>query len=199
MQTTLNNKILIIGAGDFSREFISFCDFDEKLVTICAKLDELDFKIGLLRDKYNKIYIAISNPLIRKKIFDKLKINNITPDSYVHSSVLVGRRTSIGIGCIIQPNSIISNDVVIKDSVFINCSSNIGHDVIIGDFCSLMANVNLGGHCKLGNNIFIGTGAILRPKVKINSNIKIGLGTVVVRNLKKQGSYFGNPAKLTFV
>ena len=58
-----------------------------------------------------------------------------------------------------------------------------------------MANVNLGGWCRLNNDIFIGTGAVLIPKVKINSNITIGLGTIVTRNLKKEGSYFGNPAK----
>lgn len=196
MKTILNNKILIIGAGDFSREFISFCDFDEKLVTVCTKLDEADFDIGLLRDNFSKIYIAIANPLIRKKVFGQLKVNNIYPDTYIHPSVIIGKRTVIGIGCIIQPNSIISNDVILKDSVFINLGSIIGHDVVMGAFCSLMANVNLGGHCKLGNNIFIGTGAILIPKVKINSDIKIGAGTVVVRNLKKLGTYFGSPAKL---
>ena len=59
-----------------------------------------------------------------------------------------------------------------------------------------MANVSLGGYCELGNNVYIGTGAILIPKAKVNNNIKIGLGTVVIKPLKKEGSYFGNPAKL---
>ena len=196
MKTILNKKILIIGNGDLSREFISSCKFDEKLVTVCAKLEESDFNIKMLRNNFSKIYIAIASTQIRKKIFNQLINNNIIPDTYIHPSVIIGNRTKIGKGCIIQPNSIISNDVVLKDSVFINFGSIIGHDVNIASFCSLMANVNLGGHCKLDNNIFIGTGAILKPKVKINSNIKIGLGAVVVRNLKKQGSYFGNPASL---
>lgn len=141
MKIILNNKILIVGNGDLSREFISFCEFDKKLVTVCNKLEEIDFDINLLRNYFSKIYIAIANPHVRKKIFNELKEFNITPDSYIHPSVIIGNRTIIGNGCIIQPNSIISNDVVLKDSVFINLGSIIGHDVTIGSFCSLMANV----------------------------------------------------------
>ena len=58
-----------------------------------------------------------------------------------------------------------------------------------------MANVSLGGFCEIEENVYIGSAAVLIPKAKVNRNIKIGLGTVVIRNLKKKGSYFGNPAK----
>ena len=194
MNIKKREKILIIGNGDLSREFISFWDLDESLVTICEYVEEFD--ISKLREKFNKIYIAISNPLIRKKVFNLLKSFKIIPDTYIHPTVHIGKRTVIGSGCVIQPNTIISNDVVIKDSIFINNSSNISHDSNIDSFCSLMTDVNLGGYSKLGQNIFIGTGAILIPKVVINSNITIGLGSVVIKNLKREGTYFGNPAKL---
>ena len=190
----MNDKILIIGNGDLSKEFISFWELDEKYVKVIAFIDDIDQKY--LKDQFDKIYIAISDPSIRKKVYEQLKSYRITPNTYIHPSAHIGRRTVIGSGCIIQPNTIVSNDVVIKDSVFINNSSNIGHNSVIGDFCSIMTDVNLGGHCVLRKNIFIGTGAILIPKVEIKSNITIGLGSVVIKNLKKEGSYFGNPARL---
>ena len=68
--------------------------------------------------------------------------------------------------------------------------------MVIGDYCSIMTNVNLGGHCIIDEGVFIGTAASLIPKVKVNSNIIIGLASVVIKNLIKKGSYFGNPAKL---
>ena len=189
-----NKKKLIIGNGDLSREFISFSNFELNDYTNCDRVEDLNIELSKLREYFNEIYIAISDPFTRQKVFNLLKSNNIIVDTYVHPSVIIGKNTLIGEGCIIQPNSLISNDVVIKDSVFINNCTNIGHNSIINDFCSIMANVSLGGYCEIGNNVFIGTGAVLIPKAKVNSNIKIGLGSVVIRNLKKEGSYFGNPA-----
>jgi len=193
--TKPNKKKLIIGDGDLSREFISFSNFEINDYIICDRVEDLNIELSILREYFNEIYIAISDILIRQKVFNLLKSNNIIVDTYIHPSVIIGKNTLIGEGCIIQPNSIVSNDVVIKNSVFINTCTNIGHDSIINDFCSIMANVSLGGYCEIGNNVFIGTGAVLIPKAKVNSNIKIGLGSVVIRNLKKGGSYFGNPAK----
>ena len=193
--TRVNKKQLIIGNGDLSREFISFSNFELNDYIICDRVEDLNIELSILREYFNEIYIAISDILIRQKVFNLLKSNNIIVDTYIHPSVIIGKNTLIGEGCIIQPNSIVSNDVVIKNSVFINTCTNIGHDSIINDFCSIMANVSLGGYCEIGSNVFIGTGAVLIPKAKVNSNIKIGLGSVVIKNLKKEGSYFGNPAK----
>ena len=195
-----NNKIFhVLGNGDFSREFVSFADFDEKLVKYYSK-DEV-YKLDFSEFKNNpnsKVYIAIGNVIYRKKIYDYIKSNGLMPNTFIHPSVLVGKRTSIGVGCIIQPNTIISNDVNIKNSVLINCNSNIGHDVVVGNHSSIMTNVNLGGHVKLDNEVFIGTGSTLIPSVKVKSNVTIGAGSIVVNDLKEPGSYFGNPAKLFF-
>ena len=58
-----------------------------------------------------------------------------------------------------------------------------------------MASVDLGGNVNIGEEVFIGTKATIVPGKSIASNIIIGAGSLVIRNLKKVGSYFGNPAK----
>ena len=190
--------IHILGNGDLSKEFISFSNFDSKNIRIYSEseFNDQNFKKGI--SDSDKVFITISSPHIRKEVFQYLKSIGLTPDTYIHPSVIIGQRTKIGVGCIIQPNTIISNDVSIKNSVFINCNSNVGHDVIVGDYCSFMANVNIGGHCQIEESVSIGTGANLLPNVKIVSNTKIGIGSVVLKNIIKQGSYFGNPAKLIY-
>lgn len=190
--------IHILGNGDLSKEFISFSNFDIKNVKIYSQseFNDKNFKKGISDD--DKVFITISAPHIRKEVFQYLKSIGLTPETYIHPSVIIGQRTKIGVGCIIQPNTIISNDVSIKNSVFINSNSNIGHDVIVGNYSSFMANVNIGGHCQIEDCVFIGTGANLLPKVKIVSDTKIGIGSVVLKNIIKQGSYFGNPAKLIY-
>lgn len=190
--------IHILGNGDLSKEFISFSNFDSKNIRIYSEseFNDQNFKKGISDD--DKVFITISAPHIRKEVFQYLKSIGLTPDTYIHPSVIIGQRTKIGVGCIIQPNTIISNDVSIKNSVFINCNSNVGHDVIVGNYSSFMANVNIGGHCQIEECVNIGTGANLLPNVKIVSNTKIGIGSVVLKNIIKQGSYFGNPAKLIY-
>ena len=61
-----------------------------------------------------------------------------------------------------------------------------------------MVNVNIGGHCQIKEGVSLGTGVNLLPNIKISSNTKIGIGSVVLKNIVKQGSYFGNPAKLIY-
>ena len=58
-----------------------------------------------------------------------------------------------------------------------------------------MANVDIGGSVILGEGVFIGTKATIIPKKRIFRGIIIGAGTIVIRNLNKVGTYFGNPAK----
>ena len=190
--------IHILSNGDLSKEFISFSNFDSKNVKIYsqAQFNEKDFKNNIFKD--DKVFITISDPHSRKKVFEYLISIGLTPDTYIHPSVIIGQRTKIGVGCIIQPNTIISNDVLIKNSVFINCNTNIGHDVIVSNYCSFMVNVNIGGHCQINEGVSLGTGVNLLPNIKISSNTKIGIGSVVLKNIVKQGSYFGNPAKLIY-
>lgn len=191
-------KINIFGDGDLSREFVSFADFDENDIVFHSKKDKLSIDIKSFIDKKVKVYIAIADVNIRKKLFNHFKANGLIPDTYIHPSVIIGKRTSVGFGCIIQPNVIISNDVVIGDSVFINCNSNIGHNSKISKFSSIMASVNIGGHCNISDEVYIGSGATILPKVKISCKLLIGAGSVVIKNLENAGSYFGNPAKKIF-
>jgi len=147
--------------------------------------------------KFNEndyVVIAISNSKIRKRIAESL-INKVNFFTYIAPNVTIGKFTKIGSGSIICSNCFISTNTVIGDFVIANAGSNIGHDCIIESYCSLMANVDIGGSVILGEGVFIGTKATIIPKKSIFRGITIGAGTIVIRNLNKVGTYFGNPAK----
>jgi sugar O-acyltransferase (sialic acid O-acetyltransferase NeuD family) len=190
--------IHILGTGDLCGEFISFSNFDLGDIKTYSKSQIYGGDLKKNIDKNDKVFIAISDPAIRKRVFEYVLSLGLVPDTYIHSSVIMGLRTKVGIGCIIQPNAIISNDVLIKNAVFINCNTNIGHNVIIGDYCSLMVNISIGGHCHIEDGVLVGSGANVLPNIKVVSNTKIGIGSVVIRNVLKPGSYFGNPAKFIY-
>lgn len=207
----MKKRIYIIGAGDFGREMESwledlpnfkneyeikgYLDNDSKSLQnkptdyeIVGTHEEMEFK------ENDYVVIAISNSKVRKRIAESL-INKVNFFTYIAPNVTIGKFTKIGSGSIICSNCFISTNTVIGDFVIVNAGSNIGHDCIIESYCSLMANVDIGGSVILGEGVFIGTKATIIPKKRIFRGIIIGAGTIVIRNLNKVGTYFGNPAK----
>ena len=189
------NLVHILGDGDLAHEFYSFAGLQSEECIFYGK-KEIDEKKYLLNlNSEDLIYVPIASPIIRKKIFLQLLEDQIIPNTYIHPTVQIGIKTTIGNGSIIQPNVIISNNVSIGIGIFINCNSNIGHDVSIKDYSTIYTNVNIGGHAIIGENVVIGTGSILIPKIKIINNTTVGAGSVVIRSITEAGTYFGNPSK----
>lgn len=205
-------SVFLIGAGGLSRELISWNEisvcpsliiagcFDDNLnawdaykipdISIIGTLDEIE--------KYDDFVIAIMNGAIKRSISERMISLNKNIHSFIADHVMVGSRSILGCGVVLMPMVSISCDVKIGDFVLINNGSQIGHDVCIGDYSSIMANVDLGGGVEIGENVFIGSGTTILPGVKVAANCRIGAGSVVIKSIKKEGTYFGNPAKNIF-
>ncbi len=212
--TQYNNlEVIVLGAGGLAREIVSWINTsDENKITIVGFMDEnpealngyeinekLLGKIDLNNiEKNQSVICAIADVNVKEQLYSELVQNNISIFSYVHQSCFIGERTNYGKGLVLLPYAIISCDSKIGNFVFINNGSQIGHDVTIGDFTSIMANVDIGGGAVIGNNVFIGSNAVILPGVKIPDNTRIGAGSVVLKSIKKEGTYFGNPAKKIF-
>jgi sugar O-acyltransferase (sialic acid O-acetyltransferase NeuD family) len=138
--------------------------------------------------------ISVADCKWKEKIFLHLK-GKVSFFTYIAPSAIIGKFTTIGEGSFICPNSTISTNVKLGNSVFINVGSQIGHDVTIGDYSSLMANVDLGGHVILGKSVFIGSKATIIPKITVEDSSTVGAGSVVIKKVKSGTTVFGNPAK----
>ncbi len=211
--TTIQKRLLLVGAGDFGREVESWLrllpDFDKEW-QIVGYLDDnedalkehpSDYRIvgkPLSYDYCSGDYVllCISNPIIKENIAKQLTNTKVGFFTYIAPNSIIGKFSNIGSGCIICPNVVITTNVNVGKFSIINTGSQIGHDCQIGDFSSLMSNVGLGGKVVLGNRVYLGTNSTVIPGRTIAENIKIGAGSVVIRHLKKQGTYFGNPARL---
>lgn len=214
IQFSNSQEIIIIGAGGLARELESWINSNtqtkEKYHIIGYLNDNISIKhTGLVypiinqidfsklsKDKFYLMGIADCN--FKEKLLDESQKYGIKFASYSHNTALIGARTTLGLGVVVLPYSIISCDASIGNLVFVNNGSQIGHDVVIGDFSSIMANVDIGGGAHIGKNVFIGSNAVILPGVKIPDNTIIGAGSVVLRSVKHSGSYFGNPAKKIF-
>ena len=80
----------------------------------------------------------------------------------------------------------------------------IGETATIGNDCTIYHGVTLGGtgkdkkkrHPDVGNNVMIGCGAKVLGPIKIGDNVKIGANAVVLKDIEKNNTYVGIPAKV---
>lgn len=208
----MKKNLYLIGAGDLGREMESWLellpDFHQEW-EIKGYIDQNPNALKGFPSDYvvvgnplnfdfspdDSVLMCITNPRSKQHLASKLK-DKVKFFSYIAPNSILCKYVKLGTGVVICPNSCISTNVQIGDFVYINSGTQIGHDSIISSYCSLMSHVDLGGHVKLGERVYMGTNSTIIPSKTVARDIIIGTGSIVIRNLKKKGTYFGNPAKI---
>ncbi|MEJ8842201.1 acyltransferase [Lacibacter sp. H375] len=114
-------------------------------------------------------------------------------DCFVGPFTEIQKGVVIGNKCRIQSHSFICELVTIGDDCFI------GHGVMFINDTFSEGKPAGGDHSKwkktdIGNHVSIGSNATILP-VSICDDVVIGAGAVVTKDIKKSGTYAGNPAK----
>lgn len=141
-------------------------------------------------------FIAIGDNKVRQCIFNKINNQKCTIVTLIDPSSIISEDVSIGIGTIIMPGVIINSSSIIGEGCIINTSSSIDHDNAIGNFVHLSPGVRLAGNVKISDLCWIGIGAIIINNIVINEEIVLGAGAVLIEGIDKKGTYLGIPARI---
>ena len=208
-----NKLVVIIGAGGHAKVVADIIEksgdkvygFLDDLVekgTIIANNEEYkvigNFKNRFELQKINselEFIIAIGDNLTRNKIVQEDE-SNIKYYTAIHPSSNIGIDVIIEEGSVIMANVCINSSARIGKHCIINTSSVIEHDNIIEDYVHISPNVSLGGTVRIGRFTHLGIGSIVRNNIRITNNCIIGAGAVVVKDIDKEGTYVGVPAKI---
>lgn len=152
-------------------------------------------KIGEFKNVY--IAIAIGNSKVRKDIVRKISTFDCKQATLIHPNVIMDKKSnSIGKGCIICASNIITVNVNIGNYVIINLDSTVGHDVVLKDFVTIYPSVNVSGCCTIGQCVELGTGSQIIQGKTIGDYSIIGAGSVVVKDIEEKRTAVGVPAKI---
>ena len=106
----------------------------------------------------------------------------------IHPAAKIGKNLFIdhGMGVVIGETSEIGNNVTIY------------HGVTLGGISPAEdsdSQRNLKRHPTIKNNVIIGSGAQILGPILVENNAKIGANTVILKDVPKNGTMVGNPAK----
>lgn len=203
--------IVIIGAGGFGREvawliedinkvyeewnIVGFVDDNETIQESEINGYKVVGNVEWLKSQDINVVNAIGDPIVKKKVIERLKYSKNSYPVLIHPSVIYSDKVSFGEGSIICAGSIITVDIKIGKHVIINLDCTIGHDAVLGDYTTILPSVNVSGFVTTEECVCVGTSSAIIQGVTIGENTVVGAGAVVVKDLPANCTAVGAPAK----
>ena len=158
-----------------------------------------EFDLPYLIDKHN-IYggiVAIGDNWIRNTVVER--INKIAPNfiyiNAIHPSSEIGKDVEIGVGTVILAGVIVNSNSMIGNFCILNTNSSLDHDGIMRNFSSIAPKSCVGGNFYLGEYSAICLGVNVINDISVGNHTVVGAGSLVVGNIDSHVLAFGAPAK----
>lgn len=203
--------LVIIGAGGFGTEVawlierinhdtpkwnvLGFVDDNESIQGSEINGYKVLGNVDWLKQQSLHVVNAIANPLIKKKVIEKLEGSNNLYPVLIDPSVIYSKSVDFGEGTIICAGAIITVNIKIGKHVIVNLDCTIGHDTSIGNYATILPSVNVSGEINIEEAVSVGTGSAIIQGVSIGENSIVGAGAVVVKDLPSNCTAVGSPAK----
>lgn len=159
--------------------------------------------IGNIDDCYkwpNAYFVSsIANPtnrLVRKYIWDRVKMHGLKFATLVHPSVILYDNVVIEEGCVVNANCVLGTNAHLFPDVHLGYACNIAHETEIYEHTAMGSAVNLSSGVAIGANCYIGAGVSSTHDVSVEEDTLVAVGSAIVTNMKHQDNrmWIGVPA-----
>jgi sugar O-acyltransferase (sialic acid O-acetyltransferase NeuD family) len=188
-------KLALFGYGGHAREVA--CQIEQEVTFFVD--DKYSNDVAKPISEFNPeeymMIVAVADSKDRADIVAKLP-KETKYFTFIHPSVhIMDDNIQVGVGSFIGANSILTTNIKLGNHALLNRGNHIGHDSVAGDFFSMMPNAVVGGNVTIGDNVYLGSCSNVREKINITSDVLIGMNAAVVKDITKNGTYVGVPAK----
>lgn len=197
----LNNKIIILGGGGHAKmcidilrlrneyQIIGIVDSQKSIGTVVSGVKVIGDDTILEKLWNDGVSCAVngigsvSNPLVRKILYSKLKDIGFYLPNLVHPSAVIEPSVKIGEGNQVMMGACVGSDVVIGDNCIVNSGSIISHDAILESNSHVAPGAVLAGSVIVGETAVVGMGVNVYMGVSIGKESIINNGLNIFRNI----------------
>lgn len=189
----MKKHIVLIGGGGHCAAVIDVIEEENKYEIIGILDPEENSSLGYpvlgddsliaklaATDVYFLITVGqIKSVELRKKIAQKLKINNAQLATVISPNSYISKKATIEEGTVVMHHALVNTNARVGKHCIINTKANIEHGAIVEDFCHISTAAVINGDTKVGSETFIGSNAVLAQGIEIKPNSIISAGTFI--------------------
>lgn len=203
----IKKSLVIIGASAMGRETYAYAREAGIHVKgfLDSRTDILGNKMGYppilgsaeeYRIEASDVFVcAVGDPSVKRHYAQIVIEKGGNFISIIHPTSYIGMNVKIGRGCIVAPQTSVSNDTTLGDHVIVNLNSSISHDNSISTGCTICPGCHLAGWVTLGEDVFVGIGASIIPHISLGKGVFVAAGALVTKSCDS-GRLLGIPARL---
>lgn len=135
--------------------------------------------------EYTKIFIAVGNNILREKLIKQAIEIGYEVVTLISNQSSVSPFSSIGIGSVVFPNTVIEANAVIGKGCIIAANVTINHDAVINDYCLVNSNSVIRPNVTLGQSTTVSAHCIISMTTVLKPFTYIEDGSIITREGSK--------------
>ncbi|WP_164126598.1 acetyltransferase [Sphingobacterium luzhongxinii] len=145
--------------------------------------------------RVDKFVLGIGDNSLRRKVAARVRNAGKELITIIHPSAVVNDFARIGDGSFLSSNCVVNTLAFVGKNCIINTGAIIEHECVLGDSVHIAPGAVLAGNVKVGDGTFIGANSVIKQGVTIGGNVTLGAGSVVLRDIKDNETWVGNPVR----
>lgn len=138
---------------------------------------------------------AVPGTSLRNDLFRRFRAQGYSFLSLVHPSAVLSPAANLEEGSQVMAGSVLQRNASVGENSVVNTRAVLEHDCSVEAGSFIGPGAILCGNTRVKEGAFIGAGAVLLPGVIVGQKSVVGAGAVVLRDVEKEETVTGVPAK----